>query len=415
MYSVRPVPLAWNNLTHDRVRFALYILGICFAVVLIGVQMGIRNALIDSNVRIVDRLRADIVLVHPHRAALFYREGVSRRRLEQARAVQGVQDAHGFYVDYQFGKLMNTAVTTERRPRRTIRMIGVDPHAGLFDIPELMQDTPERNALLLPGTALIDRQSKRVPRNPNVTVYGPIPLSEPAPWQVPTELNRRALTIVGGFDLGTDFGADGTMIVNESTFREWVRKPAYPMSPAATADLGILRVQPGQSVGEVKERLVSELLGKIPRADHDVEILTKQEFRDREVMFWLIMTPIGFAFNAGIILGFVVGSVICYQILSAGVVEHLTEYATLRAMGYTNWYLSWVVLQESIILAIAGYLPGIALTYFLYSILGNLTGLPVDLTPDRAGWILLATIGMCVSSGLLALRKAQTADPANVF
>src|SRR5687768_1310078 len=99
MPKPRPVPLAWCNLTHDRVRFALFTLGISFAVVLIGVQMGIRNALIDSNCRIIEKLAADVVLVHPHRASLFFRDGVSRRRLTQAAAVPGVGSVHPVYVD----------------------------------------------------------------------------------------------------------------------------------------------------------------------------------------------------------------------------------------------------------------------------------------------------------------------------
>ena len=33
-----PVPLAWRNLAHDKVRFALFASGIGFAVVLMGVQ-----------------------------------------------------------------------------------------------------------------------------------------------------------------------------------------------------------------------------------------------------------------------------------------------------------------------------------------------------------------------------------------
>ena len=47
-----------------------------------------------------------------------------------------------------------------------------------------------------------------------------------------------------------------------------------------------------------------------------------------------------FAFGAGVVLGFVVGMVICYQILTSDVADHLPEYATLKAIGYTNRYLS---------------------------------------------------------------------------
>src|SRR5205823_1850948 len=100
---------------------------------------------------------------------------------------------------------------------------------------------------------------------------------------------------------------------------------------------------------------------------------------------------------------------------ASDVSDHLAEYATLRAIGYSNWYLSRVVMQESLILAAAGFVPGILVTAGVYALLGLLTGLPVNLTSTRIGWVFLATVVMCVGSGLFALRKAQTVDPANVF
>ena len=93
-------------------------------------------------------------------------------------------------------------------------------------------------------------------------------------------------------------------------------------------------------------------------ADGDVDVLTRDEMVAREKWFWWTNTPIGFAFGAGVVLGFVVGMVICYQILASDVADHLPEYATLKAIGYPNRYLSLVVLQESLILAAAGFVPG---------------------------------------------------------
>ncbi len=43
-------------------------------------------------------------------------------------------------------------------------------------------------------------------------------------------------------------------------------------------------------------------------------------------------------------MGFVVGAIIVYQILFADVSEHLNEYATLRAIGYRNRFVSGIVL-----------------------------------------------------------------------
>jgi putative ABC transport system permease protein len=79
--------------------------------------------------------------------------------------------------------------------------------------------------------------------------------------------------------------------------------------------------------------------------------LTHQGFIDFEQRYWQTSTSIGFIFTLGVGMGFIVGTVIVYQILYTDVSDHLAEYATLKAMGYKNIFLEFVVLQEAIILS----------------------------------------------------------------
>ena len=51
----------------------------------------------------------------------------------------------------------------------------------------------------------------------------------------------------------------------------------------------------------------------------------REEFLDMERSFWLTHAPIGFVFGLGTVIGFIVGMVICYQVLSSDVVDHLAE------------------------------------------------------------------------------------------
>jgi putative ABC transport system permease protein len=417
MPAPRRVPLAWRNLTHDWVRFALYTMGITFAVVLMGMQMGVLNALIDSNCRLIDHMRADLVMVHPNRASLFYHDGVSRRRLGQAAAVPGVAEVHPMYIDYRGTELEFTdPAVAERRPARTIRVVGFDPDAGLLDMPEVRPGSPGAMALRIPGNALFDVNAKPNPKRHGESVYGRVPNDgQSSGWTVQSELNGRSLTLVGGFPFGTDFVADGTLLVSDRTFLDYVRTPIYPFNPDATSDLGLVRVAPGSDPIEVRDRLRKEMGASPSDAGRDVEVFTVGEFRDREARYWLRVTPIGYAFGVGLVLGFVVGFVIVYQILSGDVADHLTEYATLRAIGYPGRYLSQLVIGESLTLALAGFVPGILITAGAYFTMEQITGLPMNLTIVRIAGLLFATVVMCIGSGLLALRKAKTVDPANVF
>jgi putative ABC transport system permease protein len=403
-------PLAWANLTHDRVRFALYVLGIAFAVILMFVQLGFRNALLDSNTRLHEKLRCDLVMVSPNRQAAAMVEPFPRRRLEQVRGVAGVKEVHPLYVDQTFGRLRDTNPDPAARgPSRSIRVIGVDPDAYLLDMPELDPKGEAVSRLRNPGTALFDRSTKADPDRPGQTLYGPLADG------VTTDLSGQDITFVGSFQLGTDFTADGTLVMSDRTFLDTLRRPfTFPSdSPAANVDFGLVRLQPGADREKVKADIRAAVRTGEPEAD--VEVFTLDELKERERTFWLNNTPIGFAFGFGTLMGFAVGVVICYQILSGDVTDHLPQYATLKAMGYGNGYLAWVVVQESIILAVLGFVVGLGVSWAAYEVLTATTGMPLRMTPDRIGGVFVAAVLMCVASGLIALVGLMRADPADVF
>ena len=132
------VPLAWLNLTHDLRRFALFSLGIALAVMLIFVEYGFRNALLDSNELFIQKLNADLAVVSGRRAALPFRETFARHRLSQIAGIPGVRSVHPLYMEYYLSQVRNPAEPSENRPpNRPIRVIGIDPEAYLLKFPEL--------------------------------------------------------------------------------------------------------------------------------------------------------------------------------------------------------------------------------------------------------------------------------------
>jgi putative ABC transport system permease protein len=146
-----------------------------------------------------------------------------------------------------------------------------------------------------------------------------------------------------------------------------------------------------------------------------VKVVTPQEFAAIEKLYWESQGAIGFIFGLGVIVGFIVGLVIVYQILYTDVVNHLPEYATLKAMGYGDSYFLGVLLQEALILAILGYIPGFIISIGLYQVAYWGTLLPIGMKLDRAIFVLVLTIIMCTISGAIALQKLRSADPADIF
>lgn len=104
-----------------------------------------------------------------------------------------------------------------------------------------------------------------------------------------------------------------------------------------------------------------------------------------------------------------------YQILYSDVADHLPEYATLKAMGYTASYLLGVIAQEAIMLAVLGYIPGFVFAIGLYQLTHAATMLPISMTVNRGVTVFFITVTMCFVSGAVAMRKLNSADPADVF
>jgi putative ABC transport system permease protein len=118
---------------------------------------------------------------------------------------------------------------------------------------------------------------------------------------------------------------------------------------------------------------------------------------------------------SGVVVAVLFGIVIIYQVLSMEVTHRLPEYATLKAMGYSDRFLSWVVMQQALIFAVASYVPGFFFALLIYFLGGAMTKLPVGMSWERAVGVFVSTVVMCVMSGVLALRILKRADPVDLF
>lgn len=380
-------PLAWLNLTHDRRRLALALAGIGFAVLLMCMELSFRQALFDSTVAVIRNMNADLVVTSSAKYTIIVRETFSRRRLIQAQACPDVATASPLYIEAHRSNLKNR----ENGEALPIRVLAFNPDHPVFNMPDVERHLAE---LKLPDRALFDEKSK--PEYGHVVPDGP-----------PIELAGHDLKVVGLFSLGTDFANDGNLITSDVTYQR-----LFPVSggddPLDEIDIGLLRLKPGRD----KRAAQRDLRGRLP---DDVIVLTKTEFEQQERSFWETSTPIGYIFWLGTLMGFIVGSVICYQILYTDVADHLPEFATLKAMGYANRYFLGLILQEAVLLSILGFVPGVVTSEIICRIVAMLTGLKVGVHAVTAVIVLVMSVAMCVVSGSLTVRKVMQVDPAELF
>lgn len=380
------IPLAWLQVTREKTRLTVAIAGIAFADLLIFIQMGFEGALYNSAVKPHRSLQADLVLINPQFQTLFSVKSFSRERLYQALSYEGVNAVSSLYI--ATGQWQNP----ETRISRAILVWGVDPASPAFKFPEVTQNLDQ---LKLLNQVLFDQAGR--------PEYGTIADHFNQTGTVETELNDKIISVKGLFTNGSSFAADGNVITSDSTFLQ-----LFPERKPEQIEVGLIDLKPGVDVEQVR----SQLAAGLPK---DVRVLTPEGFAEVEKNYWAGGTGIGFIFGLGVGVGFIVGIVIVYQILYADVSDHLPEYATLKAMGYTNLYLLGVLTQEALLLAALGYIPGFILSYGLYQVTYAATLLPIAMTVDRAITVLVLTIIMCSVSGAIAMRKLRSADPADVF
>jgi putative ABC transport system permease protein len=382
----KPLFLSWLQLRKERTKLLVAIAGISFADVLMFLQMGFQGALFSSAVEFHHSINGEIVMVSGRSRALISLDRFTERRLYQAAGITGVASVSPIYLDaIQWRNPYNKEIWN-------IYAIGINPEHQVLNIAGVAAN---RQQLREPDTALFNMGSRQE--------FGPIAQRFEAGEPVITEINQRQVQIRGLFNLSPTFGINAYLVTSDVNFLRML-----PNRQGGLIDVGVIKLQPGVDVQAVLTQMRSQL-------PDDVKVMTRDDYAKAEVSFWKASTPVGYTFDLGVVIAFIVGAVIVYQILYSDVTEHLPEYATLKAMGFRDRYLLIVVFQESLILASLAFIPGVAIALGIYRITNIATMLPMAMDLGRVAFVFILTVIMSSSSAAIAVRKLQTADPADIF
>ncbi len=382
----KPLFLSWLQLRKERTKLLVAIAGISFADVLMFLQMGFQGALFSSAVEFHHSLNGEIVMVSSRSRALISLDRFTERRLYQVVGITGVASVSPIYLDaIQWRNPYN-------KETWNIYAIGINPEHQVLNIPGVAAN---RQQLREPDTALFNMGSRQE--------FGPIAQRFEAGEPVITEINKRQVQIRGLFNLSPTFGINAYLVTSDVNFLRMA-----PSRQGGLIDVGVIKLKPGVDVQAVLTQMRSQL-------PDDVKVMTRDDYAKAEVSFWKASTPVGYTFDLGVVIAFIVGAVIVYQILYSDVTEHLPEYATLKAMGFRDRYLLIVVFQESLILAALAFIPGVAIALGIYRITNIATMLPMAMDLGRVTFVFVLTAIMSSSSAAIAVRKLQTADPADIF
>ncbi len=387
-------PLVLRNLMHQPLRTGVAILGVAFAVLLIFMQLGFYGSAETAANTLYHALDFDLVLLSNDYLNATRPRSFALPRVYQPLGHRDIESVSPLYIDWQSWRVQNRS-----RQRRAILVFAFRLDEPVFRTESVFRSEPCAECLQrlrAPDTVLMDTATR--------AYFGPRGVG------IETEMNRRLVEVVGEFTIGTGYGADGMVLTSERTYEHLTGSLAL-QRPA----LGLIRLKPEarSRADEVKRQLSERFYNGRPR--DDVRLLTRAEIEEHERDYWLHRTSVGIIFQMGVFVALIVGVIFVYQVIATDIADHFAEYATLKAIGYEQNYLSGVVLRQALLLAVLGYIPAFVAALALYALGRQAAELPLDMTWTRAVGVLALAAAMCSLSGLLALRKVEAADPADLF
>lgn len=371
--------LARRNLFHDKVRFAVTLTGIVFALVLIIIQFGLFLGFTATTSNNIDHSNADLWVVFHGVGYFDTGRNFSERKLYQVLSTPGVERAEKYM--QSFGRWKRPDGRMEN-----IQVIGFHPGGGLGEPWNIVQGSMAN--LRQEDAVLVDelyREKLGVHKIGDQIEIG----------------DHRARVV--GFTRGIR-----SFTTSPFVYTRFKNSLDYtnPTSSEDSTGYLLVKAQAGVSPRELQARLQARL--------RDVDVYTTGEFSRKTQFYWMFTTGAGLAVLTAALMGLVVGVAVVAQTIYAATMDHVREYGTLKAMGATNGYLCRVLIEQAVWSAVLGYALAMIVAHFIVE--GSATGGAVILMPwsMSAGMLVLAVV-MSITAALVSIHKLTKIDPAMVF
>jgi len=370
-------PLARRNLVHDKVRLAVTLTGIVFAVVLIVVELGLFVGFTVTTSSIIDNSNVDLWIVSKGTPYIEQGAAFSERKLYQALATPGVAAAEKYIVKFSNWKTPDGA-------EEGIQIVGFNPYAGVGGPWNIVEGSIDD--LKTPDAVMVDEIYKK---KLGVTKVGQI-----------FEINGRRARVVG-FTRGIR-----AFTTTPYVFTSFKNAQGFANLPEDQTMFIVVKAAPVADMGSLQRALQARLT--------DVDVLTNARFSSMTRIYWMFTTGAGVAVLIAALLGLVVGVVVVAQTIYATTMDHIREYGTLKAMGAPNGFIYRVIITQAGISAVVGYFLAMFVSIFI--VRASASGGAAILLPWKmAVGIFFLTLMMCVSAAVVSINKVTSLDPAMVF
>ena len=371
--------LARRNLFHDKVRFAVTLTGIVFALVLIIIQFGLFLGFASTTSNNIDHSGADLWVVFHGVGYFDTGRNFSERKFYQVLSTPGVARAEKYMQAFARWKRPDGRV-------ENVQVIGFHPGSGLGEPWNVVEgrtaDLEQEDSVLVDE---LYREKLGVRKVGDRVELG----------------NHRARVV--GFTRGIR-----SFTTSPFVYAKFKSSLDYTNPQSSEGDTAYILVKaaPGVSPQTLKKRLEERLT--------DVDLYTRAEFSRKTRFYWMFTTGAGLAVLTAALMGLVVGVAVVAQTIYAATVDHLREYGTLKAMGATNGYLYRVLVEQAVWSAVLGYALAMVVAHFIVA--ASEKGGALILMPwTMALAMLFLAVAMCIAAALVSINKVTRIDPAMVF
>jgi putative ABC transport system permease protein len=381
-------PLARRNLFHDKIRLAVTLTGITFAVVLVVVELGLFLGFSTTTSSLIDRSGADLWIASKRVPYIEQGAPFSERKLYQVRATPGVASAEKYIARFAGWKRPDGG-------HESVQIVGVN-----FDQTDAVR--AGHSGKLMGGPWNITAGTVADLNTPDAVLVDDLYWKKLGITHVGEvfEINGYRARVVGTTHGIRSFTTSPYIFTTFKNAQDFTN-----LNEDQTVFI-LVRALPGANIPQLQSDLQHRL--------RDVDVLTTKRFSDMTRSYWMFTTGAGVAVLLAALLGLVVGIVVVTQTIYATTMDHLREYGTLKAIGAPNSYVYRVILQQAGMSAFMGYALGITVSIFV--VRGAEHGGAAILLPwQMAVFIFGLTVLMCGIAAVVSINKVTHLDPALVF
>jgi putative ABC transport system permease protein len=369
--------VALKTLLSDRGKLLTALVGVVFSVVLVNVQGGLFVGLIRKASLLVDNGRADIWIGHKKMHNVDFPRDIPRRWLDRVRAVPGVHQAEAYIVGH-------SVMTLPSGGFEPVVVVGCDPATMLGNAWRIADGRADD--ILQPDGVIVDLCDADKIGDPRV---GDL-----------REIGGRRARIVARSEGILGF------LVTPYVFTTLDRAAAYADKPADQCSYLMVRLEDGESAAQICRRIAEAL--------PDAEVCTRDEYAQRSIDYWMKRTGLGISFGAATLLGLLVGLVIVAQTLYASVLDRLSEYAAMKAIGASDRQIITLLSSQAVTMAVVGSLIGLILVFAGQGLLSD------PRAPIVVPWWLsigsfALVLSICLVAAAAPYLRIRRLDPAIVL